>query len=400
MGAGIATATEELTGPRANPAVRRAIVIMTDGVVNDDPRPAAAAAAAAGIEVHVLVYPTREYYIVDPTVMEAVAGSADRVLVDPARGDLRSLARTLAGAVDNPNLFSTITITDQIPSNMTYMPGSANPPAALVGDRLVWTLPEIGAATGVELTYLLVPQEVGLWPTNVRADADFVDDLGNPGQLVFPIPYVRVWDASSMPHHVYLPATFGRGCIPLQQSLDVVLILDTSSSMSEPAFEDQARGTKLDAAIAAIDDFVRLMRRDDWAALVAFDATARVELPLTADRAAFRSALSGLTQDEGTQIDDGLVAAGQVLETRRSEARPAVVLLTDGRHGGEADDVLVAASEVKRSATLITIGLGENVDHTLLRSVASSSGLYYPAPTAADLADIYASISAMLPCAP
>ena len=39
----------------------------------------------------------------------------------------------------------------------------------------------------------LQPQQVGTWPTNVQATADYDDVLGNPGQLVFPIPEVEVY---------------------------------------------------------------------------------------------------------------------------------------------------------------------------------------------------------------
>jgi Mg-chelatase subunit ChlD len=187
--------------------------------------------------------------------------------------------------------------------------------------------------------------------------------------------------------------------VPLPQPLDIVLVLDTSTSMSD---RTQPGGpTKLEAAVSAADMFVDLLRKEDWLSLVAFDATAAVEQPLTGDRAAFRSALASLVQHEGTQIDDGLIAAQAALEETRTGARPVVILLTDGRHAGTADEVLVAATQLKRSgATLITIGLGQDVDHDLLRSAASSSGLYYPAPDANDLSSIYAEISALLPCAP
>ena len=36
------------------------------------------------------------------------------------------------------------------------------------------------------------PAQAGRWPTNVRAEADYVDGWGRPGRLLLPVPFVEV----------------------------------------------------------------------------------------------------------------------------------------------------------------------------------------------------------------
>jgi len=46
----------------------------------------------------------------------------------------------------------------------------------------------------------------------------------------------------------------------------------------------------------------------------------------------------------------------------------------------------------------VTVGLGINVDHDLLREVASDPELYFHAPNAEDLEAIYIKIVDLIPC--
>jgi hypothetical protein len=80
-----------------------------------------------------------------------------------------------------------------------------------------------------------------------------------------------------------------------------------------------------------------------------------------------------------------------------------MVLVTDGRHTGEggAQSVRDAATAVKAAGVrLVTVGLGSaaDIDEALLREIASSPSLYFPAPDAADLLRIYREIVHLIPC--
>jgi Mg-chelatase subunit ChlD len=198
---------------------------------------------------------------------------------------------------------------------------------------------------------------------------------------------------------VYLPITVRQVCKPGEVHTDVILIIDASSSMREPS----GTTTKLDAARKAALDFVdNLQLGQDQAAVVSFNAQARLDLPLSRDRAALERAINGISTAAGTRIDLALERAGQELASGRPIAgnNRAVILLTDGRtDAGTSDRALAAAASLKSGkAAIYTIGLGADVDAVFLRQIASSPLMYLEAPTADQLAGIYEEIAGSLPC--
>ncbi len=400
MAAGIDLAVSELTGPRGDAAARRIVLIVSDGAFKDDPADAAARARQAGVDLYGLVFSTQESSDLSIVGLQEMAGDPDRVLVDPTAVDLGRLVAALARFRPVAGLFQSITIEDVIPANMRYVAGSARPAAAFdaVRNTLTWTLYDVPAAGGVRLTYTLVPLECGLWPTNVEATARYRDALGSSGRLVFPIPEVDVFCGA---YRVYLPITTAGGCIRPERPLDVALVMDTSSSMREPA-PGGAR-TKLDAAKDAARAFADLLRLpSDRVGVVAFNRTAERAVGLTGDAERVRAALRDLVSSEGTRIDLGLAVAADVLAERRPGTLPVVVLLTDGlQNVDQAPNaaVLARAAELKATGVRVyTIGLGGAIDRDLLRAAASSADHYRESPTTDDLARIYAEISERLAC--
>jgi Mg-chelatase subunit ChlD len=197
----------------------------------------------------------------------------------------------------------------------------------------------------------------------------------------------------------YLPFVSQSHCLLRQAPVDVVLVLDTSSSMTEPAGDGQ--GTKLDAARTAAVAFLGILGPDDHAGLIAFHAKPFTLAPLSADRAPVVAAMSDLPTGFGTRLDQALGEAEREIGIRgRPGGRSAVVLLTDGlQDGGDHEAVLKAAGSLKdRGVTVHTVGLGRNLDAELLRSVASSPARFHPSPGPADLRAIYESISVELAC--
>jgi Mg-chelatase subunit ChlD len=403
LAAGIDTATAELTGPRGDRAKRRVIVIVSDGAFKDDPQSAAARARAAGIDLYALVFRNIEFdrLSLDPLLeLETMTGSTARVLLEPAPGVLMRLARDMVRFQPEEGLFKTITIEDVIPPNMRYVADSAIPAARYDPARhsLTWTLADILATDGLRLHYHLVPLQVGIWPTNVRAEADYRDMTGAPGKLIFPIPEVEVTGTA---HRAYLPFAAARSCLRRARPLDVALVIDSSSSMAEAA---PGGGSKLDAARSAAGTFVGLLDLpSDRVAIVAFNQAATRVAALTGDRGRLLDALAGLATAPGTRIDLGLTEAGAVLAAAdRPGAQQAVILLTDGlQNTAEAPNTAVvsAADRLKAAGVLVyTIGLGDAIDRELLRALASSADRSYESPSAADLAAIYAAISVQMAC--
>jgi YVTN family beta-propeller protein len=202
--------------------------------------------------------------------------------------------------------------------------------------------------------------------------------------------------ASSTPapveEHAYLPLLL-RGHCRRHLAMDAVLVMDASSSMAEA----DGSQTKLEAAKAAVHGFLRLLdERRDRVALVSFDRDAVTRQALTNDFAAVGAALDRLTVGLGTRVDRALVvAAGQLSgPMARPSANQVVVLLSDGmtEAGSEAAARSAAADLGALGADVYVIGLGLDADAAFLRSLVSRGNGYYAAPSAADLAALYAEV--------
>ncbi len=207
--------------------------------------------------------------------------------------------------------------------------------------------------------------------------------------------------ATSMPAALYLPLLLHEKCIPEIRRVDVVLAIDASSSMDEPA---PAGGTKLAAALAAARGFLGELRfdRGDQAAIIAFNAEARLVMPLSSDRAALDAALTGIQTAQQTCIVCAVDAGWAELSSGRHvpDHAAVLVLLTDGRSNPRPASEAVARAAAAKAAGVVvfTIGLGADVEAEALAATASRPGWYYPAPDAGALVEIYRAIAVALPC--
>jgi Mg-chelatase subunit ChlD len=190
-------------------------------------------------------------------------------------------------------------------------------------------------------------------------------------------------------------------CRPESRNADVALLIDTSGSMGETT--SPGGPTKLEAAREAARSFVlQLVTGRDQAAIIQFNATVTVVEPLTPDIARAAAGLDRLTQAAGTRIDLAIHAATAELTgpNHKPGNNPVIILLTDGAPvGATPDEVRAAANAAKAAGMLVyTIGLGQDVDHLLLRDIASKPEWYFFAPDTGDLAEIYGQIAYRIPC--
>jgi len=395
---GLVAAVSELDGERGRPSGPRLVVIVSDGEFTDQARDAALDARSRGIELLAVALPhggLSSYY----DALLALTGDRRRVLVDPEPAELTLQARALAGFRDEAGLFASVTVEDALPANMRYVPGSAAPPAREVAGALAWSFTDVPAGEALVMQARLRPLELGVWPTNSRAVATYRDAFGEDGVLEFPVPRVLVWDMSTLTRRAYLPLAARAACFRSRQAVDVVLAVDASESMAGPA---ETGGTKLQAARDAAVGFVGLLRMPaDHVAVVAFHERATVLAPLAGDRGVVERALSDMSTAPGTRVDRALDVAGDLLErSRRPDAQPVIVLLSDGLHPGPPEPVLQRAVALRERGVLVfTIGLGADVDEELLKRVAHEPRAYYRSPGAADLAAIYRSVLQSLACA-
>ncbi len=210
----------------------------------------------------------------------------------------------------------------------------------------------------------------------------------------------------SAPPELYLPLLLREHCDPTRVRADIVLVIDTSSSM---------RHQKLaDAKVAAVE-FVRLLdlapeaaskagraaEGSDQVALVRFDTEAELVQELTADQSSIELAIASLSSRQGTHIDRGLEVGLSELRSPRSRHgnTPVMVLLTDGIQTGPSGAELASAEVVRNAGVaLYAIGLGGDVDEATLVEMAGNRGRYYFAPDSSELLRIYSEVARVIGC--
>jgi len=110
--------------------------------------------------------------------------------------------------------------------------------------------------------------------------------------------------------------------------IDVVLVIDRSGSMDD----SDVSPTRMKAAQKAANNFVAQMNSTrDRVALVSFASDARLDTPLTNDKAILESKINSLTPTGATNMRQGFYEAISNLSNNgRSEAVKAVILMSDG----------------------------------------------------------------------
>ena len=189
------------------------------------------------------------------------------------------------------------------------------------------------------------------------------------------------------------------------EGIDIVLVIDTSSSMATARLTNDE--TRMEAARRVARDFIaeRNANGTDRIGLVMFQRRALVLSPLTLDLDAIDemvevSVRSGLIPD-GTALGVATIEAIDLLRGSDAASR-IVVVLTDGENN--VPDITPNQSAAVARATgvrLYTIGLPSNVQQvgvgfnelTLVYMADETGGVYFRATDARELAEAYESIS-------
>lgn len=140
------------------------------------------------------------------------------------------------------------------------------------------------------------------------------------------------------------------------EGIDIMMVLDTSTSMQADDFEP----SRFEAARQAAHEFVD-GRVSDRVGLIVFAAEAFTQVPLTVDYTFLRRMLDqteiGVIED-GTAIGTALATAVNRLRNTESESK-VVVLLTDGRNNrGEMDPLTAAEVADAIGVRVYAIGVG------------------------------------------
>jgi len=177
---------------------------------------------------------------------------------------------------------------------------------------------------------------------------------------------------------------------PVRDPLTVVLAIDISGSMA---------GTPLARAKEAAEIFVELLEPQDTVGLVTFDHNVFVDVPLTDDHNNVIDVIRGLEYKGDTALYQAIIDSSELLADVQ-EGRRVVVVLTDGRNDKANStatemDAVTAANGAR--VMVITVGLGNEINTTVLDGIASETGgRFFYAPTPGDLNNVYELISEQL----
>lgn len=199
------------------------------------------------------------------------------------------------------------------------------------------------------------------------------------------------------------------------QGIDILLVLDTSTSMLAIDFDPLDRMT---AAKNAAREFIRA-RVSDRIGILVFGGAPVLTCPLTLDYEALGEFIEGIepgmTMTQGTAIGDALASGVGHLKDASAKTK-VIILLTDGASNVDTVDPFTAAKTAKSFGIKVyTIGTGQRgtarvpVDDpmlgrvyreipdelnedALLKVAAETDGKYYRATNLRELSEIYAEI--------
>jgi uncharacterized protein YegL len=186
--------------------------------------------------------------------------------------------------------------------------------------------------------------------------------------------------------------------------VDAVLVLDRTGSMTGAKFADMKVASK-----SFIDSF---QGDNDRIELITFSEQVTIRKNFTfADNATgkpeLKAAVDAIPAPIGLTNLFGAFekSAQEMIDKGRQESNRAIVFFTDGRPtlntSKESDFRALAEGVAATGACVHTIGLGNDVNATLLEAMAESgNGLYFFAPTSADLEELFLEISQLLQAPP
>lgn len=174
----------------------------------------------------------------------------------------------------------------------------------------------------------------------------------------------------------------------------IALVLDTSGSMS---------GTPIDETRKAASNFVFSVLPENAAVgVVTYTEYAQVRTDFTMDSSKLEEIVSNLSAGGGTNIDDGLKQAYNMLQ-RTSSKKKIIILMSDGEpnNGRTGDELIAFADEIKQSGVYIyTLGffdaLGDRTSAQYLMEKLASDGCHYEVSSAEDLVFFFGDIASQI----
>lgn len=145
-------------------------------------------------------------------------------------------------------------------------------------------------------------------------------------------------------------------------------------------------GEKMDQACTALTTSLTKCPEDIEVGLVTFGHRAVVQAGLTYQHRKLRSIVNSLSTKGKTPLFDALKASYQS-HIEKSKTETGIVIFTDGKPTeASVGEILSYGDKLKNRGTrIITVGIGENVNESFLRKLASSREDYYFAEAPTDI---------------
>ena len=191
--------------------------------------------------------------------------------------------------------------------------------------------------------------------------------------------------------------------------MDVVLVIDKSNSMKWGIYgENDHSKSRMEYVKSAAKNLVDQLAEvgNVNVGVVSFNYNDKVERQLTPLNQTFwnqtghdlvNSAIENIRydgqRDGGTDINDGLVAAEEVLNDGGAQNNKVVILLSDGDYSEDCNNPRQQANEMKKDGTTIyTIGFADQEGEGTLKAVASE-GKFYQANNSTELNNVFSNIA-------
>lgn len=173
---------------------------------------------------------------------------------------------------------------------------------------------------------------------------------------------------------------------------DIVLVLDVSGSMG---------GTPLDETKKASEKFINtILKQDASIGIVAYDNQASVMSNFNMSENYLTDIISDLNSGGGTNIEDGLAKAHEMLESSNAKKK-IIVLMSDGEpnDGKVGDSLIEYAEQIKDEGIYIytlgffeSLGGGKSSAQVLMEGIASE-GCHYEVANSDDLVFFFGDIA-------
>lgn len=177
----------------------------------------------------------------------------------------------------------------------------------------------------------------------------------------------------------------------MSEERDIVLVLDVSGSMSGEPIEETRKATA---------DFIQAILKEDASiGIVTYNSAASVESYFSTREGSLLEVAEHLGSSGGTNIEDGLRQAEELLENS-SAKKKIIVLMSDGEptDGKMGDELIAYSDEMKQDGTYIyTLGffsaLSDKTQAQYLMEGIASEGCHYEVEDADNLVYFFGDIA-------